>query len=123
MKRNRGWLTALIIGLFSASALAQHQTIRLELIPPSPVTDKVILDIRGAWDAACEKTGLWDAKAKKATKLFQLVSIQKTLQVSFKLSSPIGFRAQLRIPTKPISHSDLMSSITSGAKRCRALPV
>ena len=48
MKRNRGWLTALLIALFLASASAQHQTVRLELIPPSPVTDKVILDIRGA---------------------------------------------------------------------------
>jgi len=48
LKRYRGLLTALLIGLFSASAWAQHPTARLELIPPSPVTDKVILDIRGA---------------------------------------------------------------------------
>lgn len=46
LNKNR-WLTSLLVVLASASALAQ-QTTRLELIPPSPVTDKIVLDIRGA---------------------------------------------------------------------------
>ena len=42
------WFSFLFVTLIAANALSQSQTVRLELIPPSPVTDKVILDIRGA---------------------------------------------------------------------------
>jgi len=45
------WLHGVVLlGIISASASAfgQKQVVRLELIPPSPVTDKIILDIRGA---------------------------------------------------------------------------
>jgi hypothetical protein len=43
------WLRGvLFFGIASASAFGQQQVPRLELIPPSPVTDKIILDIRGA---------------------------------------------------------------------------
>jgi len=39
---------SLLIALVSTTAFAQKQSARLELIPPSPVTNKVVLDIRGA---------------------------------------------------------------------------
>jgi len=42
------WLASLVLALAPASGWAQQQVARLELIPPSPVTNKVILDIRGA---------------------------------------------------------------------------
>ena len=48
MKRMCWWLTSLLLGIASAGAVAQQQGVRLELIPPSPVTNKIILDIRGA---------------------------------------------------------------------------
>ncbi|MGO9088289.1 MAG: DUF4434 domain-containing protein [Terriglobales bacterium] len=48
MKRMCQWLTSLLLGIASAGAAAQQQSVRLELIPPSPVTNKIILDIRGA---------------------------------------------------------------------------
>ena len=48
MNKMRSCLIYLLVGLASASAFAERKTTRLELIPPSPVTDKVILDIRGA---------------------------------------------------------------------------
>src|SRR5262249_47267030 len=41
-------LISLLVALFSIFVSAQRQTARLELIPPSPVTNKVMLDIRGA---------------------------------------------------------------------------
>jgi hypothetical protein len=48
MKRMPWWISSLLLGITSAQALAQQQGVRLELIPPSPVTDKIVLDIRGA---------------------------------------------------------------------------
>jgi hypothetical protein len=43
------WLRGLLLlGIASVAAFGQQQAARLELIPPSPVTDKIILDIRGA---------------------------------------------------------------------------
>lgn len=48
MKQMRSCLIYLLVALASASAFAERKNTRLELIPPSPVTDKVILDIRGA---------------------------------------------------------------------------
>jgi len=39
---------SLFIALVSTTAFAQQHSVRLELIPPSPVTNKVVLDIRGA---------------------------------------------------------------------------
>jgi hypothetical protein len=43
------WLGGvLFFGVIVTSAFGQKQVVRLELIPPSPVTDKIILDIRGA---------------------------------------------------------------------------
>src|SRR5207244_409515 len=54
--------------------LAMARTLRDTQFPDSPWVfsrnGERILDIRGAWDAECERVGLWDAKAKKATKLF-----------------------------------------------------
>lgn len=41
-------MISLLAALVSTTALTQKQTARLELIPPSPVTNKVVLDIRGA---------------------------------------------------------------------------
>lgn len=48
MKAIRCCVISLLAALVSTTALTQNQTARLELIPPSPVTNKVILDIRGA---------------------------------------------------------------------------
>lgn len=48
MKKMRSFLIYLAAALAAASSFAERNTTRLELIPPSPVTDKVILDIRGA---------------------------------------------------------------------------
>lgn len=48
MKKMRSCLIYLLVAIASASAFAERKNTRLELIPPSPVTDKVILDIRGA---------------------------------------------------------------------------
>jgi len=42
------WLSFVLLGVAPAQALGQQRSVRLELIPPSPVTDKIILDIRGA---------------------------------------------------------------------------
>jgi hypothetical protein len=42
------WLASLVLALAPASGWAQQQVPRLELIPPLPVTNKVILDVRGA---------------------------------------------------------------------------
>jgi integrase len=54
--------------------MAMQRTLRDAEFPSSPWVfsrngDRII-DIRGAWDAASEKVGLWDPDAKKATKLF-----------------------------------------------------
>jgi len=50
MRRKRlQWLTALLLGGMAwAAASGQQPVVRLALIPPSPVTDKIMLDIRGA---------------------------------------------------------------------------
>ena len=48
MQGPRIWLISLLVALVSTSAWAQQQVARLELIPPSPVTNRVMLDIRGA---------------------------------------------------------------------------
>ena len=50
MKMNREfwWLSFLLLGMAAAQAVAQQPVARLELIPPSPVTNKIVLDIRGA---------------------------------------------------------------------------
>ena len=50
MRRNRlKWLTVLLLGGTAwAAASGQQPVARLALIPPSPVTDKIMLDIRGA---------------------------------------------------------------------------
>ena len=48
MNREFWWLSLLLLGVASAQAVAQQPVARLELIPPSPVTNKIILDIRGA---------------------------------------------------------------------------
>ena len=50
MRRKRQQcLTALLLGSIAwASASGQQPVARLALIPPSPVTDKIMLDIRGA---------------------------------------------------------------------------
>jgi hypothetical protein len=42
------WFAFLLIIFASSCALAQQQNVRLELVPPSPVTDKITIDIRGA---------------------------------------------------------------------------
>lgn len=41
-------LSFVLLGLVPVQAWGQQRSVRLELIPPSPVTDKIILDIRGA---------------------------------------------------------------------------
>jgi Domain of unknown function (DUF4434) len=46
--RTLWWLTLALLGIAPVQALGQQRAARLELIPPSPVTDKIILDIRGA---------------------------------------------------------------------------
>jgi hypothetical protein len=48
MNSVRWFVGVLLLGTISASAVGQRQAVRLELIPPSPVTDKIILDVRGA---------------------------------------------------------------------------
>lgn len=48
MNREFWWCSFLLLGMASAQAVAQQPVARLELIPPSPVTNRVILDIRGA---------------------------------------------------------------------------
>ena len=48
MKTTSSCLLSLLIALVSTTSFAQQQSVRLELIPPSPVTNKVVLDIRGA---------------------------------------------------------------------------
>ena len=48
-KRKAIWRASLVVlGLVPIQAWGKERSVRLELIPPSPVTDKVILDIRGA---------------------------------------------------------------------------
>ncbi|MHB1840750.1 MAG: DUF4434 domain-containing protein [Acidobacteriaceae bacterium] len=43
------WLHGLLVfGSLTALAFGQKPVTRLELVPPSPVTDKIVLDIRGA---------------------------------------------------------------------------
>lgn len=42
------WLGFLLLGVAPPQTLGQSRSVRLELIPPSPVTDKIVLDIRGA---------------------------------------------------------------------------
>ena len=43
------WLTTLLLGGMTwAAASGQQPLVRLALVPPSPVTDKIMLDIRGA---------------------------------------------------------------------------
>ena len=42
------WLASLVLALAPVSGWGQQQVARLELIPPSPVTNKIMLDIRGA---------------------------------------------------------------------------
>jgi len=42
------WFSFVLLGTVSAPASGQQPAARLELIPPSPVTDKIVLDIRGA---------------------------------------------------------------------------
>jgi len=49
MKRKLWWLSFLLLGMAWEQAVAQQAVARLELIPPSPVTNKIILDIRGRW--------------------------------------------------------------------------
>src|SRR5579864_416314 len=48
VKATRWCLISLLVVPLSVSAFTQEQVARLELIPPSPVTNKVILDVRGA---------------------------------------------------------------------------
>jgi hypothetical protein len=50
MRQNKAlwWLSFILFGIAPVQALAHQQGARLELIPPSPVTDKIVLDIRGA---------------------------------------------------------------------------
>jgi Domain of unknown function (DUF4434) len=42
------WLSLALLGIGPVQTFGQQRTVRLELIPPSPVTDKIVLDIRGA---------------------------------------------------------------------------
>src|SRR5438552_12329817 len=42
------WLSLVVLGIAPMQVLGQQPAARLELIPPSPVTDKIVLDIRGA---------------------------------------------------------------------------
>ena len=42
------WLISLLVAVVPTFVWAQQETTRLELIPPSPVTNKIVLDIRGA---------------------------------------------------------------------------
>ncbi len=42
------WLRGLLLITMAVPAFGQERVARVELIPPSPVTDKIILDIRGA---------------------------------------------------------------------------
>jgi hypothetical protein len=42
------WLSFVLLGIAPARAVGQERGARLELIPPSPVTNQVVLDIRGA---------------------------------------------------------------------------
>ncbi len=61
MTRNRQhWLPALLwIGMAWTAAFGQQQPVaRLALIPPSPVTDKIMLDIRGAVENTSNRS-LW----------------------------------------------------------------
>ncbi|HUD14722.1 MAG TPA: DUF4434 domain-containing protein [Terracidiphilus sp.] len=48
MHISRWTMRALILAIAIPSALAQPSAVRLELIPPSPITDKIDIDIRGA---------------------------------------------------------------------------
>ena len=48
MKQKHCYLISLPVVVLSTFAFAQPQIARLELIPPSPVTNKVMVDIRGA---------------------------------------------------------------------------
>ena len=48
VKATRCCVIFLLTAFVSTTTFAKQQTARLELIPPSPVTDKVVLDIRGA---------------------------------------------------------------------------
>jgi hypothetical protein len=48
VKATHRWFISLLPALVSTWVWAQPQTVRLELIPPSPVSNKVMLDIRGA---------------------------------------------------------------------------
>jgi hypothetical protein len=48
MNKTSRWLSFLLVVFSTVSALAQRPVTRLEFIPPSPVTNKIVLDIRGA---------------------------------------------------------------------------
>jgi hypothetical protein len=47
-KRTLLWLSFVLFGIGPVEAFGQQRGARLELIPPSPVTNKIVLDIRGA---------------------------------------------------------------------------
>lgn len=51
------WLSALLwVGIALASASGQEPLPRIALIPPSPVTDKIMLDIRGAVENTADRS-------------------------------------------------------------------
>ena len=54
------WFPLLLwVGMVCASASGQQPAARLALIPPSPVTDKIVLDIRGAVENTGERSHLY----------------------------------------------------------------
>ena len=42
------WFSFVLLGTAPVQAFGEQPSVRLELIPPSPVTDKIVVDIRGA---------------------------------------------------------------------------
>ena len=62
MQISRWTLRALALALVLPSAAAQKTPIRLELIPPSPITDKVSMDIRGAIENASSHSQRYTAR-------------------------------------------------------------
>jgi hypothetical protein len=52
----RWTINALLLAMAISPALAQQSSVRLELIPPSPITDKIEIDIRAAVENNSQRT-------------------------------------------------------------------
>lgn len=60
MKKYLKWLQAIVwISVAQVSAFGLQPVARLLLVPPSPVTDKIMLDIRGAVENTSDRSAVF----------------------------------------------------------------